>query len=312
MIREVSESGWRAASHRLGIDVPVIKAVAAVESSGSGFLPAPDEEPKILFEGHAFHRLTQGKFSHSHPTLSYAKWTKAHYGSLRGEWKRLGAARELDRDAANQSASWGTFQIMGFNYALCGFSSIEQFVAAQRAGADEQLDAFAQFIARESFLKPLRQRDWKSFAALYNGPAFAKNRYDERMAAAYAKLTGAARAVTKGHRAHAAGRGRVDFAMSPAESRKPAIRRPVKPDAVDLRDWLYRPTIAVAPPAEFWPHNPRPANNQGETSACTGFALGKVIEYLLERGKRPVEEISGFMLYSGRRYDEWSDNGQAG
>jgi len=310
VIREISESGWRAASHRLGIDEPILKAVAQVESSGSGFLPSPEEEPKVLFEGHAFYRLTQGKFSQSHPSLSYAKWTKAHYaGSLRGEWKRLSAARALDRDAANQSASWGTFQIMGFNYALCGFSSVEEFVAAQRAGADEQLDAFAQFIARESFLRPLRQRDWKSFAALYNGPAFAKNRYDERMAAAYGKLTGAARRSRKGPVRTPPGRGRADFAMLPAESRRPAIRRPVKPDAVDLRDWLYRPTIAVAPPAEFWPHNPRPTINQGETSACTGFALGKVIEYLLERGKRPVEEISGFMLYSmARRYDEWSDN----
>ncbi|MBC7818921.1 MAG: DUF3380 domain-containing protein, partial [Planctomycetaceae bacterium] len=72
MIREVSESGWRAASHRLGIDEPVLKAVAVVESSGSGFLPLPEEEPKVLFEGHAFHRLTQGKFSQSHPGLSYA------------------------------------------------------------------------------------------------------------------------------------------------------------------------------------------------------------------------------------------------
>ena len=48
---------------------------------------------------------------------------------------------------------------------------------------------------------------------------------------------------------------------------------------------------------------------QGDSSACTGFSLAMVIEYLLDKAKRPVEPISGFMLYSmARRYDEWADN----
>ena len=57
------------------------------------------------------------------------------------------------------------------------------------------------------------------------------------------------------------------------------------------------------------PHNPRTIANQGDTSACTGFALATTIEYLLDRAERPVERISGHMLYSmARRYDEWADN----
>jgi hypothetical protein len=312
--REITAGAWQALSRRLGVDEPTLRAVASVESSGGGFLPPPSEEPKVLFEGHAFHRLTQGRFAAEHPDLSYPKWTKQFYaGSLSGEWKRLARARGLDRDAAHQAASWGAFQIMGFNYGLCGFSNVEAFVAAHRAGADEQLDAFAQFIARDAFLKPLQNREWAAFAKLYNGPAFQKNRYDERLAAAYAKLTSATagrrRAVARKPPAPKRTPGRPEFAEIQAGGRKPALRRPVKPDAVDLRDWLYRPTIAAAPPLQFWPHNPRPTSNQGLTSACTGFALATVIEYLLERARRPVEGISGFMLYSmARRYDEWSEN----
>ena len=314
MNREISEQAWTALATRLGVQEPALRAVAEVESSGSGFLPAPDEEPKVLFEAHAFHRLTQGRFAQSHPNLSTPKWTRDQYaGSLKGEWKRLGLARTLDRDAANQSASWGAFQIMGFNYGMCGFSSVEAFVTAQRAGADEQLDAFAQFIARDSFLAPLRNHEWDKFAERYNGPAYKKNRYDERIADAYAKFSSRTTRSGKARKASSSkpSAGRVAFSTITAERRTPAIRRPVKPDSVDLRDWLYRPAIAVAPPSEFWPHNPPPTKNQGETSACTGFALATVIEYLLQRAQRPVEPLSGFMLYSmARRYDEWSNNDQ--
>ena len=118
---EISKKAWPALALRLGVDEPTLKAVAAVESNGSGFVPPDDEEPKVLFEGHAFHRLTQGRYTAAHPTLSHKTWTKKNYaGSLKKEWDRLGRARALDRDAANQSASWGAFQIMGFNYGLCG------------------------------------------------------------------------------------------------------------------------------------------------------------------------------------------------
>lgn len=319
MSQLISAQAWRALARRLGVDEPTLKAVAEVESAGDGFLSGG--APKVLFEGHVFHRLTKGRYAAEHPDLSFAKWTKAFYAQTgAGEWQRLLRACALDRDAANQSASWGAFQIMGFNYGLCGFTGIERFVAAHRAGADGQLEAFAQFIARDAFLRPLRDRDWAAFAARYNGPAYAKNKYDTKLAAAYDRHAavapaGAGRRRRAGRRAArrpiAAARppGRPEFAPIPTGRARPALQRPVKADPVDLRDWIYRPTIARAPKAELWPNNPRPTTNQHNTSACTGFSLALVIEYLLARADRPVEPISGFMLYSmARRYDEWKGN----
>ena len=122
MNRTISPDAWKSLSQSLMVEEAALHAVAAVESSGSGFLAPPSDLPKVLFEGHAFHRLTQGRFDDVEPTLSFPKWTKEHYaGSALGEWKRLERAKELDRAAALQSASWGMFQIMGFNYAIWAF-----------------------------------------------------------------------------------------------------------------------------------------------------------------------------------------------
>ncbi|MCC6562046.1 MAG: N-acetylmuramidase family protein, partial [Xanthomonadales bacterium] len=114
----ITPAQWQSLSERLDLSVPTLKAVAEVESAGSGFLS--DGRPKILFEGHVFSRLTKRAHDAKHPTLSHKKWTRKHYLGGVAEWTRLEAARALDFDTANQSASWGAFQIMGFNHRDCG------------------------------------------------------------------------------------------------------------------------------------------------------------------------------------------------
>lgn len=189
MNRIISPQSWKLIANTLGVDEACLRAVAEVESSGGGFMRSPSQLPKILFEGHVFHRRTKGRFSATYPGLSYPRWDRSKYsGSVAGEWKRLDAACALDRVAALESASWGAFQILGFNYALCGFDDVDAFVAAHKESAEAQLAAFARFISRPTFLKALRGRNWKGFAAAYNGPAYEKNRYDTKLAAAYARF----------------------------------------------------------------------------------------------------------------------------
>jgi len=306
---------WKTLAKSLDVEAAVLRAVATVEAAGSGFLPNDPTRPKILFEGHAFHRLTGGRFAAQRPDLSYPKWDKTKYsGSLKGEWARLDAACNLDRAAALQSASWGMFQIMGFNYAYCGCPDVEAFVALQHAGTDPQMECFARFVARPPYLAALQAKDWVAFAKAYNGPQHAKNNYAPKMAAAYATLSAAPRAARKRkHTAAANGSelppGRATFVPVAASRKRTVRKRNVRPDSVDLRDWEYRPAIAFAPPDELW-SKARKVKHQGETNACTGFSLATVLEYLLERrapGKR-AEDISGFMLYSmARRYDEWAE-----
>ena len=330
--REISAEFWKKLAEVLEVETAALRAVAEVESRGSGFLPPPAIRPKVLFEGHAFHKLTGGRYHAEHPNLSYPKWDRRQYaGSLEGEWKRLDQACLLDRAAALQSASWGMFQIMGFNYSYAGYLDVEAFVADQHAGAEEQARAFARFISRPPFLKALRKLQWPEFARAYNGPGYAQNKYDTKMAAAYARHNAATPAAaakagkttrtTKATKARGKAApesllppGRASFAITLSTRRRNPRRRNVRPDPVDLRDWAYQPTVAISPRDWIMPNDPCTTKAQGDTNACTGFALSTAIEYLLDRGGRPVEAISGYMLYDmARRYDEWAnDDGDSG
>lgn len=171
----------------IGCEVEAIMAVAAVESRGGGF--DPEGFPKTLFEGHWFHKLTKGKYTQSHPTLSYPTWTRVHYGkSWKEEKTRLNQAIALDRTAALQSASWGMFQIMGFNHAVCGYKTVQQFVNAMCKDENAQLEAFTQFIIQRGLADELRDRRWADFARHYNGPRYAENKYDIKLEQAYQKI----------------------------------------------------------------------------------------------------------------------------
>lgn len=181
-----------ACAERLDVAVPALRAVIAVETSGGGFIDS--SLPKILFEGHVFHRLTDAAFDEERPDLSHPGWTRAHYKGGRGEYDRLLAAIELDADAALQSCSWGLGQVMGFNAAVCGFAHIDDFVNAMAESEGRQLDAMAAFIAANGLDDALRTENWAAFAHRYNGPGYAANAYDTRLAAAFAKASRAAEA----------------------------------------------------------------------------------------------------------------------
>lgn len=171
------------AANLLNLEVAVIRAVVEVEAAGSGFLP--DGRPKILFERHWFFKLTPLPVSQTRSDLSNPK-PGGYLGGIR-EWDRLNDALNLDRIPALKSASWGLGQVMGFNYKLAGYSDVEEFVNAMHISEGKHLQAMMNFIKSQNLDKALRSRDWVAFARGYNGPAFARNQYDKKLAAAYAK-----------------------------------------------------------------------------------------------------------------------------
>lgn len=177
----LDDAAIEAAAQKIGCQVAAVRAVIDVESRG-GFLP--DGRPKILFERHYFSRLTSGKFDVTAPDISHPKW--GGYKGGAAEYDRLARAIKLNRDAALRSASWGAFQIMGDNRKLCGFDDVEDFVKAMVSGAPAQLDAFVSFIKKTGLSDELIRRDWAGFARGYNGPAYKANKYDEKLAAAFA------------------------------------------------------------------------------------------------------------------------------
>jgi N-acetylmuramidase-like protein len=187
MSKNLDENDFEAAARSLGCDVAAIKAVAEVESRGDGFLE--DGRAKILFEGHVFYGYTKGQYKDSHPTICYSPWTKKYYLGGAKEYDRLGAAEKLNRSAARMSASYGKFQVMGFNFAVCGFSSVDEFYDAMQSDEKAQLDAFCEYIRHNRLEEALQRRDWAEFAKRYNGPEYWKNAYDTKMQRAYEKYS---------------------------------------------------------------------------------------------------------------------------
>ena len=191
---KLNDNDFQEAAQLLNCDVPAIKAVAEVESSGDGFLS--DGRVKILFEGHKFFKYTKGAYAQTHPTICYPKWTKAFYAKgpnadVRGagELARLAEAIALDRTAALKSASYGKFQIMGFNFESCGFQTVDDFYAVMQVSEGERLKAFCKFIETNSLDLSLRKHQWAKLAAGYNGPSYKDNKYDEKLAVAFAKYS---------------------------------------------------------------------------------------------------------------------------
>lgn len=194
-MRTLQENDFIRASERLGCPVAAVKAVCEVEAPAGGF----DNRgvPRILFEGHVFSRLTSGVYDAAWPTLSFRKWTREHYSRgpnadvrNEGEHRRLGAAAALDRDAALMSASWGKFQILGENWKLAGYDSLQKFVNSMYLNEAEHLNAFVGFVLSRGLDGALQTQNWVRFAKGYNGPAYAENQYDTELASAYKKHGG--------------------------------------------------------------------------------------------------------------------------
>jgi hypothetical protein len=112
----ISEKDLAAAATTLGCEVAALKAVKAVETGRSPWEPGPQKRPSIRFERHYFSRLTHRAFDRTHPDIAnphqggYGR-EDAHFQEY--QYERLRRAAMLDESAALQSASWGTFQLMG-------------------------------------------------------------------------------------------------------------------------------------------------------------------------------------------------------
>lgn len=184
----LSEADIAAAATELGIEAAVIRAVDEVESRGHGFLP--DKRPVILFERHVFSRRTSHHYDVTRPHISSP--TPGGYGASGvHQYDRLAEAITLDRKAALQSASWGRYQVMGFNAELCGWHDVEAFVASMQESEAEHLKAFIGYCRANDLVRFLATHDWRSFAAGYNGKGNVDD-YSQKLAVAYRKHVAAA------------------------------------------------------------------------------------------------------------------------
>jgi hypothetical protein len=163
-----------------------------VESNGNGFLATG--EPVILFEPHVFWKelrkrnIDPAQHTTGNEDILYPQWGTKPYGPVRKQHQRLERAAKINRDAALSSASWGRFQIMGYNYKLCGYNSLQNFINDMYKDETKHLLAFTHYIKNTFLDDELRNHDWAGFARGYNGPMYTKNQYHIKLKKAYENL----------------------------------------------------------------------------------------------------------------------------
>jgi hypothetical protein len=188
----IQESDYVNASNVLDVEVAAIKAFAMTEAKEFGFLNCGF--PVILFERHIFYREVKKRLGEAKaddisaiaPDICNTA-TGAYIGG-KAEMNRLKKAITFDHDAAISSASWGMMQVMGFNYAVCGYDDVNTFVEEMKQSERNHLKAFVGFIKSNKTLhKALMVKDWETVARCYNGVNYAKNSYHLKMAENYKK-----------------------------------------------------------------------------------------------------------------------------
>jgi len=184
----LSQADYAAAAQRLGCETAVVQAVVQVESGPAGAF-GPDGRPVILFEPHIFSRRTSRRFDATNPNVSYPTWDASKYPRTQAlRYAQLREAFGLDAENAVASASWGLFQIMGFNHQLCGFPNATAFVIDMTKSQVRQLAAFEAFVRSNSLVDELQRKDWEGFARGYNGSGQVE-RYGRLLREAYERIT---------------------------------------------------------------------------------------------------------------------------
>lgn len=181
------------------LELACVKAVNELESNGKGFLASG--KPKILFEGHVFWRelnkrgINPEQYANQNTaSVLYKTWTRNYYLGGDAEHTRLHKAIQINdnpafKEAANCAASWGCFQIMGFNALPIGYQSIEEFIHKMHRSENDHLTAFGMFLNKNNLIPFLQQKRWADFAYRYNGAGYKANKYDEKLANAYKKYS---------------------------------------------------------------------------------------------------------------------------
>lgn len=163
-------------------------AVLCVESGGKGF--GSEGRMIIRFENHYFYNywgsknasLYQNHFrydpnqtwrGHEYRIAPSSSWLPVHTGQQYDEWQVFQFASQFDRTAAMKSISMGSPQIMGANFSILKYASVDHMYYDFQSDIRNQIHGLFRYIQGRSLVPVLIAEDFVSFARVYNGPANA-------------------------------------------------------------------------------------------------------------------------------------------
>lgn len=199
----LSKEDYQKAADAIGCEIEAVRAIAYQESAGNGYMP--DGRPKILFEGIMFAYFTRHQYDAEPGAMTIVSNGPGNSYYQLDQWGRFEAAKKLDEEQACASISIGFFQVCGFNArdsagpaswrpGIGMYPTAKDYIDACMTGAEAQLDSFIRFCKQAVGDQPgapgyrlnagdcLRLRNWAAFASIYNGPGYAQNQYDVRIA----------------------------------------------------------------------------------------------------------------------------------
>ncbi|ENN90834.1 N-acetylmuramidase domain-containing protein [Bartonella schoenbuchensis] len=193
-------------AQEIGCEEAVVAAIISVESDGKGF--DDEQRVKVLFEKHQFYKnLPPHKRKQAvKEDLARKEWISIQDGGYKEQktntqaLELLIAAMTIDEEAALKSASYGAGQILGSNYGMLGWKSVQDFVTSMCSCEDEQIKAMFTFFKKRGLASSLRDKDFNAIARAYNGSGMVEE-YGRRMRSAYCALTKKTAAVSNPIRA---------------------------------------------------------------------------------------------------------------
>lgn len=184
--------------HEIGVGEDVIHAVIEVEAAGTG--ADSKGRMKMLYEPHVAYRCAPTKAIRDRLVdagLAYKDWKK---GYPKDSYPRLLKAMAIDETTALKACSWGLPQILGENFAMAGYPTIQAMVTDFTLDEDNQIEAMIEFVKSAHLDDELRAvekkiragkrivpDDARAFVRGYNGSGYEKNDYHTKFATAVNK-----------------------------------------------------------------------------------------------------------------------------
>lgn len=169
------------------------RTVMEVETNGKGYDSLG--QVAFLFEPHKFYQnVPKEKLQEAiRQGLAYPHWkgpgSYPKTPALR--WEQFQKAVALDETTAIKSASWGLGQIMGSECVECGYTSPQEMLTAFYQSEKEQIRAMMTLIKHRGLDKDLHNfpqiAACRHFALRYNGAAYEKNNYHNKLHDAYVR-----------------------------------------------------------------------------------------------------------------------------
>lgn len=169
-----------------GIPQAFVLGIIDKESAGNLFWKIGNQNvPAIRPEGHYFYKYLSGTARTKAIQMDLASpkqggvHVPAKWSAVYAMFQRMIA---IDRNAAMMSISMGVGQVMGANHEDCGYPDAESMWKRACSGIEGQVEIMLRFIAHNpKLLKAAQTFQYTTFAKIYNGPGYKRNRYDTEL-----------------------------------------------------------------------------------------------------------------------------------